>query len=96
MSVYPDKGSSRGGVRGGRDAFSWDDVANDRQKGNYLGSSVKLDKTWWTSEEKRSKEGKKKSSSKELRAEKKEIKALEEQLMREALYVCSWAHCLRC
>lgn len=30
-------GSSRGGVRGGQDQFSWEDVKTDKQRENYLG-----------------------------------------------------------
>jgi hypothetical protein len=33
-------GPSRGGVRGGRDQFSWDKVKNDKHRENYLGHSI--------------------------------------------------------
>ncbi|XP_059032070.1 multiple myeloma tumor-associated protein 2 isoform X1 [Mustela lutreola] len=33
-------GSSRGGVRGGQDQFSWEDVKTDKQRENYLGNSL--------------------------------------------------------
>ncbi|XP_068790176.1 multiple myeloma tumor-associated protein 2 [Struthio camelus] len=33
-------GSSRGGVRGGQDQFSWEDVKVDKQRENYLGNSL--------------------------------------------------------
>ncbi|NWI99471.1 MMTA2 protein, partial [Crypturellus undulatus] len=33
-------GSSRGGVRGGQDQFSWEDVKADKQRENYLGNSL--------------------------------------------------------
>ena len=29
---------SRGGVRGGRDQFNWEDVKEDKDRENYLGS----------------------------------------------------------
>jgi len=32
-------GSSRGGVRGGQDQFSWEDVKTDKQRENYLGKA---------------------------------------------------------
>ena len=28
---------SRGGVRGGKDQFNWDDVKGDKERENYLG-----------------------------------------------------------
>lgn len=31
---------SRGGTRGGRDLFQWDDVKADKDRENYLGHSV--------------------------------------------------------
>jgi len=39
---------SRGGVRGGRDQFNWDDVKNDKDRYNYLGNSLKarVKKPW--------------------------------------------------
>lgn len=35
-------GSSRGGVRGGQDQFSWEDVKTDKQRENYLGKGLIL------------------------------------------------------
>lgn len=32
---------SRGGVRGGRDQFKWEDVKTDKDRENYLGHSLK-------------------------------------------------------
>lgn len=39
---------SRGGARGGRDQFNWDDVKNDKDRFNYLGNSLKatVKKPW--------------------------------------------------
>ncbi|XP_010553476.1 PREDICTED: multiple myeloma tumor-associated protein 2 homolog [Tarenaya hassleriana] len=80
---------TRGGVRGGRDQFSWDDVKVDKHRENYLGHSVKApvgrwqkgkDLNWYA----RDKRG---GSSNEdaLKEEIKRIKEEEEQAMREAL-----------
>ena len=33
-------GPPRGGTRGGRDQFSWEDVKNDADRENFLGNSV--------------------------------------------------------
>uniref|UniRef100_A0A8B9BE42 Chromosome 1 open reading frame 35 n=1 Tax=Anser brachyrhynchus TaxID=132585 RepID=A0A8B9BE42_9AVES len=38
-------GSSRGGVRGGQDQFSWEDVKTDKQRENYLGDALSR-RTW--------------------------------------------------
>ncbi|KAL3688808.1 hypothetical protein R1sor_015117 [Riccia sorocarpa] len=38
---------SRGGVRGGRDQFNWDDVKGDKHRENYLGHSVKAPVGRW-------------------------------------------------
>ncbi|CAK7325213.1 unnamed protein product [Dovyalis caffra] len=38
---------SRGGVRGGRDQFSWDDVKADKHRENYLGHSIKAPVGRW-------------------------------------------------
>ena len=31
---------SRGGVRGGKDQFNWDDVKEDKDRENYLGNLI--------------------------------------------------------
>ncbi|KAE8682019.1 Leukocyte immunoglobulin-like receptor subfamily A member 5 isoform 2 [Hibiscus syriacus] len=38
---------TRGGVRGGRDQFSWDDVKVDKHRENYLGHSIKAPVGRW-------------------------------------------------
>ena len=36
------RGLNRGGVRGGKDQFNWEDVKNDKDRENYLGHSLKV------------------------------------------------------
>mmetsp|Transcript_11140 Transcript_11140/g.33411 ORF Transcript_11140/g.33411 Transcript_11140/m.33411 type:complete len:413 (+) Transcript_11140:151-1389(+) len=85
MSLY--NGPARGGNRGGKDQFNWEDVKNAPDREYYLGHSVKAsagrwqkgkDILWYTRE-------KKDDQEQRLRDELQAIKEREEDLMLEAM-----------
>jgi hypothetical protein len=45
MSIF--RGLDRGGVRGGKDQFTWDTVKNDKDRECYLGHSLKAPVGRW-------------------------------------------------
>ncbi|XP_031373371.1 multiple myeloma tumor-associated protein 2 homolog [Punica granatum] len=80
---------TRGGVRGGRDQFSWEDVKVDKHRENYLGHSIRApvgrwqkgkDLHWYA----RDKSGNS-SDAEAVKEEIRRVKEQEEQAMREAL-----------
>ena len=84
----------RGGTRGGKDQFNWEDVKGDKDREYYLGHSLKAsvgrwqkgkDILWYTREKGDGGAGAAVSDAERARAEIAAIKAAEEQAMAEAL-----------
>lgn len=87
MSIFSGVGN-RGGTRGGKDQFSWDDVRGDKFKEYYLGQSLKVrqgsqigvsTQGWWL-------DGKLKGDKSNPHSEEIErVKQQEQELMMEEL-----------
>ena len=83
---------SKGGTRGGRDQFNWEDVKADKHRESYLGNSVKAAVGRWQNgrdilwyDKAKPKDQVASTSKAEREAEKQEVKRREEILMQEAL-----------
>ncbi|XP_023523487.1 multiple myeloma tumor-associated protein 2 homolog [Cucurbita pepo subsp. pepo] len=79
---------TRGGVRGGRDQFNWDDVKVDKHRENFLGHSIKAPVGRWQKGKDLHWYARDKKSSSNVDVAKEEIRLIkeqEEQAMREAL-----------
>jgi len=98
MSIFQGVGN-RGGVRGGKDQFSWDNVRGDKYKEYYLGQSIRLEPPgfgkqnagWWlegklqTTQEKKPQVMKQITNQARKEIELSRIKMEEDRLMKEAL-----------
>eukprot|EP00002_Diphylleia_rotans_P011621 TRINITY_DN2291_c0_g3_i2.p1 TRINITY_DN2291_c0_g3~~TRINITY_DN2291_c0_g3_i2.p1 ORF type:complete len:283 (-),score=77.58 TRINITY_DN2291_c0_g3_i2:349-1197(-) len=68
---------SRGGVRGGRDQFSWDNVLQDKYKECYLGHSLIGKKNIWDKSTP--------ANVDDAKAELQKLREMEEQILKESL-----------
>lgn len=86
----------RGGTRGGRDQFNWDDVKLDKYKENYIGQTErtirptfncpKPNSLWWTKNDGSS------TQQGHPAADIRSVKQEEDQLMLQALYVSKFTN----
>mmetsp|Transcript_10703 Transcript_10703/g.21235 ORF Transcript_10703/g.21235 Transcript_10703/m.21235 type:complete len:168 (-) Transcript_10703:2175-2678(-) len=78
-------GPTRGGARGGRDQFKWEDIKNQPDKDYYLGASVKAVSGRWQKDKDVFWYTKEKSSGAARQDEIQAVKEKEQALMNQAL-----------
>jgi len=79
------RGLARGGTRGGKDQFSWEDVKNDKDRENYIGHSLKASVGRWQKNRDIFWYTRGKNSDEAGREEVELMKKLEQRKMDEAL-----------